>query len=42
MVIFKKANINQIERLVEISKAAFDTDIEVGASEFGVHQIMIV
>lgn len=35
MVIFKKANINQIERLVEISKAAFDTDIEVGASEFG-------
>lgn len=35
MVIFKKAKDNQIERLVEISKAAFDTDIEVGASEVG-------
>ena len=35
MMIFKKAKTNQIERLVEISKAAFDTDIEVGASEVG-------
>lgn len=35
MIDFKKAEQNQIEKIVEISKAAFDTDIEVGASEVG-------
>lgn len=35
MIDFRKAERNQIERIFGISKAAFDTDIEVGASEVG-------
>lgn len=35
MIEFKKAQKEQVEELTQISKAAFDTDIEVGADEVG-------